>query len=448
MTPSLLGSTSFPGPAAGFFAGAARPGANLGAGRPAGFLPGVASARLVAGLARAVPLRDAGVAGCGATSTVGGGRDGGEPFYLEGCGCGGACGGGADAAPGRCAGAPGHFPGGSTPGHAGTTAVRGELAELPDDVEPPPDWNSAFAAEWSLRHGGPVTLPEPDEGNFLTPRGDGEGDEGGGLTPRWNEGEEDRYCACETPKVILGSEVAGGSVPLLYSCDDWGDSVAIIRRAWQVLLDNQDLFVEAADRYIGLDLEDEIHDVLLAMGDYSSDPIHVECSDLGGFTAMYGHNGEYERGQFGRHLQLDVAYLSQLDYLWWQASLASGRVKRKGQVCPVIDLAATVAHELVHALGYASGDTAGLGFSSYEIENYLRYHLSRRYCVLGWGCCNWAQVDSAGTWCENFDCLVGDSRFNSDTYRIDLGRWYDPGIEDESSVGRNNVCVGTGPCDH
>lgn len=97
MTLSFLAASSVAGPAADFSAGAARPAANLGGGRPAWSPPGVASARLVAGLARPVPLRDEGVAGCGAASSVGGGRDGGEPFYVEGCGCGGVCGGDSDA---------------------------------------------------------------------------------------------------------------------------------------------------------------------------------------------------------------------------------------------------------------------------------------------------------------------------------------------------------------
>ncbi len=204
-------------------------------------------------LARAVPLRGKGVAGCGAASLVGGGRDGGEPFYLEGCG------GGAGGRPGRLAGSPGRLAGGTSPGHAGTTAVRGGLAGLPDDVEAPPDWNSPFAAQWSLRHGGPVTLPDPGE---VTARHADSGDSG--LTVRYDLPERGEVYEIPSgtclPAACSGYDECGENEPPLVkpgtrqaTCKDAShrfsgtinpcDSGAedLLREAWCMLRENLDI---------------------------------------------------------------------------------------------------------------------------------------------------------------------------------------------------------------
>lgn len=85
----------------GMFAGMGVMGAMIGSGRTAGWNAGAGPAGMNLGgpaVSRVLPEQQ-GVAACGAASKATGGKDGAEPFYMEGCGCGGVCGAGC-----RCGG--------------------------------------------------------------------------------------------------------------------------------------------------------------------------------------------------------------------------------------------------------------------------------------------------------------------------------------------------------
>ena len=77
----------------GAVSGATGAHSGIGDGGPVGWAPGMgAYARLTAGVTHVVERSDEpAVAACGRPSRVGGGLDGGEQYYLEGCGCGGEC---------------------------------------------------------------------------------------------------------------------------------------------------------------------------------------------------------------------------------------------------------------------------------------------------------------------------------------------------------------------
>ncbi len=86
------------GPARGAFPGSADNGVLARSSAAAGVhVGGLPLDRTVSGAAelREVP-EGTGKAACGEASTVQGGKDGSEPFYLQGCGCGGACDAGAN----------------------------------------------------------------------------------------------------------------------------------------------------------------------------------------------------------------------------------------------------------------------------------------------------------------------------------------------------------------
>lgn len=77
----------------GLFAGMGVMGAMVGAARARGWQAGMGPAGVgVGGGAVSRVAQEPGTAACGAQSKAKGGKDGAEPFFMEGCGCGGECG--------------------------------------------------------------------------------------------------------------------------------------------------------------------------------------------------------------------------------------------------------------------------------------------------------------------------------------------------------------------
>ncbi len=242
-------------------------------------------------------------------------------------------------------------------------------------------------------------------------------------------------CACDTPAISISSDVRDEVVVTVKSaCSEFDD---IIKAAWQLLLDNQEVLSAAAEQYLWS--ADEFTDLLQGftwvLGIKFRIPVSITCEDLLAADAV---NGRYSADTSGHHIKIDIAYLTQLQTLWESARSESGQGRRKGQMCAALDLAAILAHELTHTLGYAFGDTADGHFVSYLVGNYFRYHAMRNNCVIGWGCCNWrllgeqaANPTADPATYGNYNILVFDEAFNSDTYRIDTE---DPGGP------RHNVC--------
>lgn len=88
----------------GVFAGMGVMGAMIGSGRAAGWQAGSGPPGGSLGgsaVSRVLPEQQ-GAAACGAKSTAKGGKDGAEPFNIEGCGCGGGCGPQEDSADSQC----------------------------------------------------------------------------------------------------------------------------------------------------------------------------------------------------------------------------------------------------------------------------------------------------------------------------------------------------------
>jgi hypothetical protein len=227
----------------------------------------------------------------------------------------------------------------------------------------------------------------------------------------FNQDEEegpDTECSCDTETVSINSDVRDGEFFTLHSsCGSMDEE--IILAAWSLLVQNLDLVAEAASEYepgMRATLQSEVlgREFLWV---YWEDLISVQCAEL---SAVADYNPSRER------LRLDADYLMEIGFRWDQATAAGGTAQQKGQACAAADLASTILHELVHADGYGA-DPADAGESTFLIENYFRYHLMKRLCVLGWGCCNW-QTSTRG----NFDILVGDSRFNSESHYISSAR--------------------------
>lgn len=215
-------------------------------------------------------------------------------------------------------------------------------------------------------------------------------------------------CSCDTDTVAIDSDVRDQEYFTLdSSCGSMDEE--IIFAAWSLLVDNLDLVAEAAAEYDPsrmASLQSEVlgREFFII---YYNDLITVKCQEISGVA-------DYRRSE--ERMRLDDDYLMRIRFLWDSADAEGGRTQRKGQACAAADLASTILHELVHADGYGR-DPADRGHSTYLIENYFRYYLMRRLCVLGWGCCNWA-TSTRG----NYDILVGNPRFNSETHFIGSAR--------------------------
>ncbi len=218
----------------------------------------------------------------------------------------------------------------------------------------------------------------------------------------------DAHCDCETPLIQADDDVkAEEYFDRRPSCDDYK---WLINAAWTVLLENLDLIEDAAAVYERSAMGDLSNQVLGRefFVFYWEDRTTIECYAITGAA-------KYSSDDNTLTLQLDP-YLKKLKSLLGVANAAAGSDKRKGRACVAADLAATILHELVHAADFAHGDSKDEGFSSYEIENYFRYYVMKRLCVLGWGCCNWGSGSVS-----NYDALVGDADRNSDSYYIGAG---------------------------
>ena len=144
----------------GMFAGMGVMGAMIGSGRTSGWHAGTGPAGVnLGGPAVSRVMQEPGKAACGAASTVKGGEDGAEPFFMEGCGCGGGSGCGDE---GAAAGPPGSAePKGGLAGPAAVASAppgQGSFSQNFDD-EPPISAGPGTGIIW-LTAGPPSCTPQ------------------------------------------------------------------------------------------------------------------------------------------------------------------------------------------------------------------------------------------------------------------------------------------------
>ncbi len=227
-------------------------------------------------------------------------------------------------------------------------------------------------------------------------------------------------CACDTPAISISSDVRDETVVTVRtSCDEYQD---LVKAAWQLLIDNQDVCRDAAEQYLTFrtDFDDVIQGYTYVLGlFFARVPVSVNCTAL---LTDANPTGHFSDQSVGTRIDVDTDYLDQLKTLWDAARTEAGRGRQKGQMCAALDLAATFLHELSHILGYAFGDSSCGGYQSYLVENYFRYHAMRNNCVIGWGCCNWRWPETGSSnpaAYGNYNILVFDDSYNSCSYRID-----------------------------
>jgi hypothetical protein len=197
-------------------------------------------------------------------------------------------------------------------------------------------------------------------------------------------------------------------------------------RAWCLLSENLDLIADAWRAYRSAD--DPRLDILLnliggegyfdllgPLDDWLEqwlDPdvfgfdvtmkVNLSCAYLNGLTAK-------QRGL--NSVTIGKGYLDDLSKYWDEAGNYCRGFKEKWRQCISCDLAATLLHEITHMafIGWLDGwdPTRDINRTSYKIENYFRYYLMKRYCVLGWGPCNFTNYGYDGD--STYKNLLGSS---------------------------------------